>query len=356
MDIQREEVTMSFRMTITALAAVLLSMNYGLAEQEALFGQQLNYVGYLIMRTSNVNVIRGLNLSNNQAEALKKLANVLDEKVKKPTLGGKPCAAVAEVAKVYGELEQKLLAGGELDDNYRKRINKARMLNADFVRQGLRYDESKSHCTRCHAAPFEKLAYGTKWKDSYSTDKMMELEYNMAHMRGLLGLDGLVYLWAAADEVDSILTAPQKKAMEGFTCCLAPPKDLSNPSRVGQVAGGDKIVGLLEKMRKIPWYLRWYGRRRVKQLVRKFAKVVNPAITTAEEEKLIQQTLAAVAKAQTMDDVDFELHKQDLAKEVDLRVTKASQPPQVVRFMRAWFLLVPGSTEVYSKILAENGS
>ena len=54
-----------------------------------------------------------------------------------------------------------------------------------------------------------------------------------------------------------------------------------------------------------------------------------------------------------MSELDFELHKHDLAKRVDLKITKAAKPPPVERFMRAWFLLVPGSTEIYGKLINE---
>ena len=344
-------VRVALLMTVIGFGSIVFTSTVR-AGEETSWPSQLNYLGYMIMRTSNINVIRGLNLSKKQTCALRKLAISLDERVKRPIMDGKADSDVAEVLAVYEELEKKLLSGEQISKEFRKKVTKARMLNADIVRQGLRYDDSKIMCARCHAVPGESIGF-KHWGEGHASNKLVKLESDTAHIRGLLGIQGMAYVWAAADEIDAILTAPQQKAMEGFTCCLTPPKNMTDPTRVGQVGDSDKIIEILEKLRSVPWYLKWYGRRRVRALVKKFARVSNPAITNDQEEQLVKETLKVVAEAQGMSPLDFELHKHELAKRVDLRVTKAAQPPQVVRFLRAWFLLVPGSTEVYTKLLNE---
>ena len=312
--------------------------------------QQLAYLQYLVLRTSNINLINGLGLSSRQKILLRDIARTFDEHVPIPKPNGRMHGKFLPVTKIFEKVERRLLAGQSIPPELRKEVIKAREVEAKLIRQGLRYLPTAPSCLRCHRSPDEpnKAAEERPWDDRCRRSPTIVTDMDTLHNKAIVGYKGMMYLWAAAEEADKVLNKAQKKLIDEFDCCLLPIEDLDNPIRVGQIAANNEAIRALEKTRKVPGLLMFWAKKIVTKHMTSYAKMVNPGLTKEQGREMRRRVRSVLYKARRLSRVDFELQKHALARELtDVSFSKAL-PPQLMRYRRALMLFVPGSSQLYA--------
>lgn len=119
-----------------------------------------------------------------------------------------------------------------------------------------------------------------------------------------------------AKGVEEILFESQKQVLEDYKPCLIPPKNLKDPVRVGQANDSSRAVNMLKKLRQIPDKI--IDEKRGEIIEAAIERVEKHGGKFKEEERVqVKQKLAdIIKKTRAMSDVDFELNKEDLAKEL----------------------------------------
>lgn len=328
----------------TALALLAVSA-VALAGEPAPWEDQLREMGHLLYRTSGANVINGINLTRDQAVRLRELALALERAgASAPDPRGEFREDLARVRETYRELYGVLSRGEEVSDDLRARVVSARFAESRAVAETLTWNEGapKHACARCHQEP----GAGARRAIPASAKK----EQAFAHIAGGVGGRGLFTLALLSKKVDAILTEAQKAVLSEFSCCLLPPKGMSDPVRVGQADVSDLALEALEKARAAPekdWpvlkRILLDGAERIESLKR-------PGLSVADTSELRERVGAVYEKARRMSAMDFELEKANLAREL-----KGPPPPRAPddkrSFMAAFFLLGPGSVETYDRLL-----
>ncbi|MBI2899606.1 MAG: hypothetical protein HYY17_05435 [Planctomycetes bacterium] len=124
-------------------------------------------------------------------------------------------------------------------------------------------------------------------------------------------------LAALAASTKEILFPNQRQVLVDYSPCLIPPKDLKDPVRVGQAHDSGPAIRILTTLRSIP-DKRWQEKKddiadrtlaRMEEAEGKFPE--------GEREAKKRALLDIVERARAMSDVDFELQKEDLAKEFE---------------------------------------
>jgi hypothetical protein len=73
-------------------------------------------------------------------------------------------------------------------------------------------------------------------------------EVSPAHSLGLYGWKGIAKVSAFSRQADAVLANAQRAVFSDFSCCLAPPSNLSDPVRVGQASLPDWAVDLARSL------------------------------------------------------------------------------------------------------------
>ncbi|RKY11550.1 MAG: hypothetical protein DRP82_07405, partial [Planctomycetota bacterium] len=118
-----------------------------------------------------------------------------------------------------------------------------------------------------------------------------------------------------AKEIEAVFTDAQKEVIRTFDPCTIPPKDMRNPVRAGQAPGHEKIIKAFRWLRGLPPF------RRAAAINWATEKVVSAEdrldkLTDEEKEKERQRVKRLLWKVVRMNDVDFELQKEKLAKQL----------------------------------------
>jgi len=122
---------------------------------------------------------------------------------------------------------------------------------------------------------------------------------------------------ALESQVKSILTDNQLCIIDDFKPCLIPPKNLRDPARVGQARGdASGAQAFLERTRHIPE--RRFEKMKDTFLEKYFDKLEREygLMTDEEKEQERQRVLGIVERARNLSDVDFEMKKAELAKQL----------------------------------------
>lgn len=112
-------------------------------------------------------------------------------------------------------------------------------------------------------------------------------------------------------KVQRILNGNQMVILKEYQPCLVPVKNISNPERIGQAAGGERLIRLLERARKVPddKYVEF---KRI--VIEKTEQTVKIHIRDENERKQAIKNMSSVMdKARKMNDTEFEINKQQLA-------------------------------------------
>lgn len=314
---------------------------------------------YLIMDLSSINAINGINLTRDQAVRLRDLARqVLALSPRSPDLQAALRPDFSEVRDVYTETRTLLLAGKDVPDAVEKRVGQARRIETTVVRLSVASPAPTAQsCTRCHGLP---AAADVRTGEDVGAvvDRPTPAgssvrERFIAHSEGLLGRGGFALLAAMAPQVDAILTAEQKDVLGSFTCCLIPPKSMSDPVRAGQAAGGEKEIETLRWARSVPaenWPVakgialdRWKAGYLMK----------SPGADEDAKARVVDSAGRIYEKARGLSDTDFEMQKAALATEMHAIVYPAGKGPDdpMRKFSASLFLIGSGTVEAYDHLI-----
>jgi hypothetical protein len=329
----------------------------------ASWDEHLYELGYRLYINSTINVIYGVNLTREQAVKLRELAKEVEKKgMKKPDTKGKFLPEVQKVRDVYMEIQKTLSDKKEVGKELNAKLVEARKLESRILRDGLTapvWGQKYGSCRRCHAEPKiegDKISYdikGKKWKAMGAKAKSQRVKREMAiaHLGAVLKDEGGFKFMSKemGKKVAAILTDNQKEVVGSFSCCLVPPKSLSDPVRVGQADVAEWQVEMLEKSRKCPDRLWPVAKKRALNELEKGAVIADPGITEEKKKKERKRVGDLLDKARALSDVDFEMEKEELASQI--KVQTAQVPEYLEDFNSAFFLLMPGSVEVYDELI-----
>lgn len=272
-----------------------------------------------------------------------------------PDLNAKYRPDLAEVRDTYLEIRKYIISGNKVPDELEKRVVRARSIESSVIRHSLRESKwARSSCLRCHTEP--------KIPDIRSKKKIMaainetscpifagrEKEKFFAHMGAVFGKKGMLKLKTLSLEVDRLLTDSQKEILRTFTCCLTPPKGLSNPVRAGQATSGEKQIEILRTVRKVPKTYWPYARSRTLKKLELLLVFKYPGITEEKIKIICDRVGEIYDKTRALSQVDFEMAKGILAAEIKrIGGSKKELEKRQQDYMNALFLLIPGSAEVY---------
>jgi len=142
-------------------------------------------------------------------------------------------------------------------------------------------------------------------KEAAKTDKMLRECRNMGYER----------FEELAPKVERVFTDAQKEIINTFEPCTVPPRDLRKPVRAGQAPNQEKIFRALKRLRNLPQQRR---RRVIEQAIDRHIRAVkeHTNLTPEEEQQERERVRKLIQKIVAMDDVDFELKKQELVNEL----------------------------------------
>lgn len=344
--------------TLAVISALALRT---LIAAEAKWEGQVTEMGYLIMQLSAINAINGLNLSRDQAVKLRAMAKQVEAAgARQPKVDAPFCPKLEGVRKTYHELRDLLVQGRPVPKDLHGRVAKARIAEAAVLRESMATaplpSERYGRCTSCHPAPRtspkRKPAQGraadTRLHDIRHGDKRRIF---MAHALGLYGVRGLQRVALSAPKVDTLLSAGQREIMQKFACCLLPPEGLSDPVRAGQAEvseGAMKVIRAAHDTKPNAWS---YVRAVIINQMLKGQQAKTPGMSERDRRKVQEHLIGVLEKARKLSDVEFELEKENLCR--DLKTGGApseDKPGHVRRFMAAYFLLLPGLDEMYTEV------
>jgi hypothetical protein len=128
------------------------------------------------------------------------------------------------------------------------------------------------------------------------------------------------------DEMKRVLNGNQLALIEEFKPCVVPPHDVRNPVRIGQ-ASGDTRMGerLLTRVRQMDESL--YQRREPRVIERYIERVERHVGIFSDEERVEEESRVAdiFKRARELSDLDFDVQKGDLARELKEPHEKALQ-------------------------------
>ncbi|UCH98313.1 MAG: hypothetical protein JSV88_16130 [Candidatus Aminicenantes bacterium] len=343
---------------VTLLFAVLPS--YGDYTSRASWEEQIHGMGYLILHLSSINAINGMNLTPDQARRLRQMAHeveAISEKIPDFETIYRP--DLAEVRDTYLEVRKYIIFGKEVPDELEERVMKARSIESAVIRLSL--DNKKrawTSCARCHTEPgvsdvrSDKRIMAALNITSCPNFTGLERETFLAHMAGIFGRRGMLKLMSLSAEVDRLLTDSQKEILRTFTCCIIPPKELSDPVRAGQATSGEKEIEILRKVRKVPETFWPYAKSRGLKKLEQLLVFKYPGITADKIKAICDHVGEIYEKARALPEVDFEMDKGELAAELKNAGTpKKELNKRQQDYMNALFLFIPGSSEVYHNII-----
>ncbi len=318
---------------------------------EASYRNELIHMLELLYRTSNINVIKGLSFSASQLEKLQQLAAEAEKQIPRFSFSGTLSPDVAAVDRAYSSLADSLLADGSVSAELKQEVAAARAREAAMIKDSLAYDRSMTsgECLRCHV-PKERRKSAGNWEKALAADpEKIRSEQGYAHFSGVIGKKGLTVLAGKSREVDAILSDNQKVLLDDFSCCLIPPEDLNNPVRIGQVEVSVNDIKILDAARSVPQASWPQIRDRITEKMAYGQFLRRPEITAKEKEDYRKRAAMVLDKARSLSPEDFALEKEALVSE--MKQQKKNQTPEKIRLIKqAFFLLLPGSSNVYEHV------
>ncbi len=324
---------------------------------------QLNEMNYLIMKTSSVNLIRGLHLSKNQAIQLKVLADSVAKVLPEiPDSKGKCDNSLKPTRTAFTKLIKKLEIGEDISDSLKKEVYAARQLEAELIKLSLigaqqpLYEEEG--CLQCHAIPARYKQFNGAGLEPKTVTPAVRIETDRAHIYGVLGEEASALLWMLKDEVISILSNSQQSVLKDFRCCLMPSTSLSGPERIGQAASNGDWESYLIEIRTLsesawenykPLYL---------YPIEEIMRATLPGIRKKEIEKRIDAVSVIITEARALNRMDFELQKEDLCERLRKAISSETLSGEAFRssdernFLSALFLLYFGSSNIYKQLIS----
>ncbi len=162
-------------------------------------------------------------------------------------------------------------------------------------------------------------------------------------------------LAALVENVKQMMSPGQLDIIKNYSSCLIPPKDLRDPSRVGQANDGSQIEHVMERIRKAPPAFQSAGidkfLERHTEEIRRLYPDGNLEAEAAERARV----RALFEKACRMNDADFALNRAQLADEIykpyaDFKAAHRAKNPW---FNVEHFLLDDATPDLLQKRLAK---
>lgn len=343
--------------------AIVTLMLRPLGAAEAKWDEQINEMGYLIIQISAINAINGLNLSREQAVKLRAMVKQVEKAgARQPNVKAPFCPRLEMVRQTYYELRDNLVQGKPISKDLQSRVAKARFAEAEVIRESMATaplsSERYGRCTSCHPKPRAGSKTTTAAQRRAADKRLHDIRHGdkrrifMVHTFGLYGAQGLQRVALSAPKVHALLTAGQREIMQKFACCLLPPEGLSDPVRAGQAEvsqGAMKVVRAAHDTKPGAWP---FVRAAIISQMLKGQQAKTPGMSERDRRKTRERLIAVLEKARKLSDVEFEMAKEDLCRE--LRAgdgSQADQPERVSRFMAAYFLLAPGLDAMYTEVV-----
>lgn len=118
-------------------------------------------------------------------------------------------------------------------------------------------------------------------------------------------------------EVEGFLSEAQRRVIEDYAPCLIPPRNLRDPVRVGQATDHEAAVGALRGLRAIP-SLQYELQRGVwaEQTLQELERH-GGAYPASERQRVKEALLAFADRVRSLPEVEFELSKEELAREFE---------------------------------------
>jgi hypothetical protein len=121
---------------------------------------------------------------------------------------------------------------------------------------------------------------------------------------------------ALTEETRDLLTPGQLDIVEHYAPCLVPPKNLRDPSRVGQANDGSAIEQALERVRSMPPARRQVGEQVfVNRHLERYGRI-KPMASPAELDAEKARVDGVLVRAFAMSDADFALNRARLGDEI----------------------------------------
>lgn len=348
----------------SAWAALLLAWFAGLAMPVAATpplatsGPDARYLyecGFMLLRCSGINMIRGLGLTRAQVLKLREIAAFIDAVSPPPDIRERRDPKWGPAIGTFLRLERVLRSGAPIPETLRSDVYAARRAESDLIRSGLRYERKAVafSCGRCHGEAGESRWNKIPWISLVANHPGIVRERSLSHAVAPYGLVGYLAVAWHAKRVDEILHESQKYLVSSFSCCLMPPKDIFDPVRIGQAEESDWEAPLLDRIRSASAITRPFVRFAARRFLRKRQRLLHPGMSKTDETAALARVNAAIDEAIALGDVDYALRKHDLA----IRLRGDAEHPLLTaaakRFKTAMFLLIPGSTAIYDDLLRE---
>ncbi len=346
---------------LVVLIIVLISSSIP-KTKDKIWEDQLNEMNYLIIRTSSINIINGLNLTIDQAKALKKLSKKVDKlNIQYPDTINILNKDLNKISRTYNKLIRYLLEQKTIPETFKNEVFSMRLLESDIIKRTVlaaqRPGIKGKNCIRCHALPKYFPQGDIANKETNAIPPWKRKIIDLAHIKGIFNDNGTKLLWELKTSVDSILTDGQKYMMNDFRCGLLPVNDLANPTNIGQAFSKNEWTKYFEDIRKLHED-DWNDFKALYFLP--LEDVINatlPGIKTHYRKKMILKIKKIVEKVRKMDKIDFELQKETLctqlndALKVDFLNGESSRKKTERQFLSTVYLLFPGSNEIYDQII-----
>ena len=326
-------------------SSLILAVSVSAFAAQANWEGELREMGYMFLHISNINVVNGLNLTREQAVKLRALALQVEAAAARPPSFRAPMSPeMAGCRKAWLELRDLLLEATPVPADLERRVNEGRAAESRVVRATLRPAPAAptTQCTSCHAAPSQ--GQGEPMAATPSVKRLMDA----AHTEGVYGRQGIWKCVQLSPQVDAILTDAQKAILGSFSCCLVPPQSLSDPVRAGQAESSEKALEMLRNIRKCPDGMWPTVRAGILQKAEQITNAASPGATDARRAAARDGVGKALDRARACSDVEFEMEKDDLSKAVRGAIVSA---PRDGPHKAAYFLLIPGASEVYAAYL-----
>ncbi|MCX7049056.1 MAG: hypothetical protein NTX50_26675 [Candidatus Sumerlaeota bacterium] len=347
------------------------------AARQASMSDQLREMNYLIMHLSAINLINGLNLSREQLVQLRSMAQQIEQSgASVPRIQGEFCDDLKLTRDTYNELAGKLLHGETIETSFQMQVAKARTAESSCIRETLMQKpgaESSQGCARCHAAPTEEKADGAApaprrsalakalnpasasaspaaGLEAYQTPQM-KMQTFLAHSVGSFGPKGMMMVRQSAPKASGVLTESQRAMVGDFSCCLIPPKNLTDPVRVGQAAVDENTLNMLRGARKTPDAQWPQAKQKIVSLTERGGLMRKPGLSDTDKAAAARAVAETLDRARKMTDVEFEMEKENLAKAMKVYDAKPPSSYKGHEFMTATFLLYPGNVAIYDQAI-----
>jgi len=365
----------SVRQIITFLIVVLLiscsnsNLRAETSGNEEAWSTRLGELNYLIMKTSAVNIIYGLNLTQEQAVLLSDLSRRIDDaSPPPPEMKGTEYQETAKLRDSFAKFFEHILHGRPISDAQKKSITTQRLREVEIIKKSLigaqGFIYSGKGCLACHASP-DKFPAGDISEYHLPQANVTEQErIDRAHLKGMFGAHGTMRLWEVKSEIDKILTGTQRYMMRSMQCSLLPPDYLAHPTRIGQAVLTGNWYSYFQEVRAVPekqWmtYQNLYTRYPFQDML----LALSPGLAEERRNEIEARMTKIVEQARLLDDIDYTLERKELVaamnqeiESVTKRYVETDQQQEARQLRTAMFLLFPGNSKIYDEYIRRMNS